>query len=349
MNILRNGNPFGTHRVLEPKGVLPQPALKVSNDMDSLYDNEILVDVETLNIDSASFTQLKQAAGGDEEKVKEAILKIVSERGKMQNPVTGSGGMFIGRVAGIGPALAGKTGLKEGDKIASLVSLSLTPLKIEAILGIKKGTDQVNVKAKAILFESGIYAKLPSDMPETLALAILDVAGAPAQTIKLVKPGDTVVIIGAAGKSGVLCAYEARRRAGDAGRVIGIEYAAGAVEKIREYGFCREAVQADAADAVGCYEKISALTGGKLADVVINCVNVQNTEMASILMCRDEGTVYFFSMATSFTKAALGAEGVGKDINMIIGNGYTRGHAETTLNILRESPVIRAAYEKLYA
>ncbi|MDQ7772011.1 MAG: zinc-binding dehydrogenase [Elusimicrobiales bacterium] len=349
MNILKNGNPFGTHRVLEPKGVLPQPALKISNDMGSIYDNEILVDVETLNIDSASFTQLKQAAGGDEEKVKESILKIVSERGKMQNPVTGSGGMFIGRVARIGPALAGKTDLKEGDKIASLVSLSLTPLKIARILGIKKGTEQVNVEAKAVLFESGIYAKLPSDMPETLALAILDVAGAPAQTIKLVKPGDTVVIIGAAGKSGVLCAYEARRRAGEGGKVIGIEYAADAVARIKEYGFCHEAVRGDATDAVGCYEKISALTGGKLADVVINCVNVQNTEMASILMCRDEGTVYFFSMATSFTKAALGAEGVGKDINMIIGNGYTRGHAETTLNILRESPVVRAAYEKLYA
>ena len=24
-----NGNTFGTHRVIEPKGVLPQPALKV--------------------------------------------------------------------------------------------------------------------------------------------------------------------------------------------------------------------------------------------------------------------------------------------------------------------------------
>lgn len=349
MNILKNGNPFGAHRVIEPVGVLPQPAVRISNDMDAIYDNEILVDVETLNIDSASFTQIKQAAGGDEEKVKTEILRIVGERGKMQNPVTGSGGMFIGRVAKIGPALAGRIELEEGDKIASLVSLSLTPLKIERILGIKKGTEQVNVEARAVLFESGIYAKLPKDLPETLALAVLDVAGAPAQVAKLVRPGQTVVIIGAAGKSGVLCAYEARRRAGVTGKVIGIEYAPEAVGRIEEYGFCHEAVRADATNAVECYGKIAALTGGKLADVVINCVNVQNTEMASILMCRDEGTVYFFSMATSFTKAALGAEGVGKDITMIIGNGYTKGHAEVTLNILRESPEIRAAYDKLYA
>jgi len=349
IEIRPNGNPFGTHRVLEPKGILPQPATKVDNNMDYIYDNEILVDVETLNIDSASFTQIKQEACGDEEKVKAKILEIVGTRGKQQNPVTGSGGMFRGRVAKIGPKLAGKIDLKVGDKIASLVSLSLTPLKIERIIGIKHGTEQVNVVAKAILFESGIYAKLPSDMPETLALAVLDVAGAPAQTAKLVRPNDTVVIIGAAGKSGVLCAYEARRRAGIAGRVIGITSSDRGMARMKDYGFCHDCLKLSATDAVSCYEKINEITGGKMADVVINCVNIPNTEMASILMCRDRGTVYFFSMSTSFTKAALGAEGVGKDVDMIIGNGYCAHHAEITLNILRESSKIREIYEKLYA
>ncbi len=347
--IRKGGNPFGAHRVLLPRGGLPQPAQKIDNCMDYIYDNEILVDVDTLNIDSASFTQIKGEAGGDQEKIKSAILAIVAERGKMQNPVTGSGGMFIGRVAKIGPALAGRTDLKPGDKIASLVSLSLTPLKIESIIGIKKGTEQVNVKAKAVLFESGIYAKIPADMPEKLALAILDVAGAPAQTAKLVRPNQVVAIIGAGGKSGLLCAYEARKIAGVAGIVVGLEYSNEAVEKVREFGFCHEVIQANATDALDCYDKLMKATGGRLADVVINCVNIPNTEMASILMCKHEGMVYFFSMATSFTKAALGAEGAGKDITMLVGNGYTRHHADTTLNILRESPEIRAAYGRMYA
>jgi len=349
VEIKANGNPFGSHRVLEPKGVLPQPALKVDNNMDYIYDNELLLEVETLNIDSASFTQIKKECGGDEEKIKAMILKIVGERGKMQNPVTGSGGMFRGRVLKIGPKLAGKTNLKEGDKIASLVSLSLTPLKIEKIIGIKPGTEQVNVVAKAIIFESGIYAKLPSDMPETLALAVLDVAGAPAQTAKLVRPGNTVVIIGAAGKSGVLCAYEAKKRAGIMGKIIGITSSDSGLKKMKEYGFCHESLKLDAGNALECYEAIRKSTGGKMADVIINCVNIPNTEMASILMCRDGGIVYFFTMATSFTKAALGAEGVGKDVDMIIGNGYCKDHAEITLNILRESKQLRDIYEKIYA
>ena len=98
-----------------------------------------------------------------------------------------------------------------------------------------------------------------------------------------------------------------------------------------------------------CYATAEDLAAApKFADVVINCVNVPNTEMGSILMCRDRGTIYFFSMATSFTKAALGAEGVGKDVTMIVGNGYAKNHAEIALGILRESPSIRALYEAIY-
>src|SRR5699024_23278 len=95
--------------------------------------------------------------------------------------------------------------------------------------------------------------------------------------------------------------------------------------------------------------KIDKATDGKMADVTINIVNIPNTEMASILITKDEGLVYFFSMATSFTKAALGAEGVGKDVDMVVGNGYTKGHAEISLQIMRESKELREIFEKLYA
>ena len=118
---MKKGCKFGTHRVIEPMGILPQPAQVISNDME-IYDNEILIDVQTLNIDSASFTQIKQEAGGDEAKIKEIMMNIVETQGKHKNPVTGSGGMLIGTVAQIGDALIGKTDLKVGDKIATLVS-----------------------------------------------------------------------------------------------------------------------------------------------------------------------------------------------------------------------------------
>jgi len=345
---MKKGCPYGTHRVIEPKGVLPQPATKIDNTME-IYDNEILIDVQTLNIDSASFTQIEKQAKGDLEEIKKIMLGHVAAQGKHKNPVTGSGGMLIGTVKEIGPALAGKTDLKVGDKIATLVSLSLTPLVIDEILEIRPNIDQVDIKGSAILFESGIYAILPDDLPEGLALSVLDVAGAPAQAAKLVKPGDTVVVIGGGGKSGLLCLYEAKKRAGVTGKVICIGGSEKSTDRARKLDLADEYFAFDATDAVGIYNRIMELTDGKLADLVINCVNIPNTEMGSVLACKDGGTVYFFSMATSFTQAALGAEGVGKDVNMIIGNGYTKGHAAISLQVLRECKALRDLFTEMYA
>jgi L-erythro-3,5-diaminohexanoate dehydrogenase len=340
------GSSYGIHRVLEPKGTLPQVAWKIDNTME-IRDNEILIDVDILNIDAASFTQIKQAANLDIEKIKATMQEIVAQRGKHHNPVTGSGGMLVGRVRAIGNELQGRD-LQVGDPIATLVSLSLTPLVINKIKAVHIDRDQVEIEGQAILFETGIYTKLPEDMPDALALAILDVAGAPAQTARLVKPGDTVVIIGGGGKSGTLCMYEARRRAGVTGRIIGIGSGKKSCQRIREMGWADHVLEVDATNAVAVMEAVAAVTDNKLADVTINCVNIPGTEMASVLATRDYGTVYFFSMATSFTAAALGAEGVGKDVTMIIGNGYTHGHAEIALNLLRESPQLRKLFETIY-
>jgi L-erythro-3,5-diaminohexanoate dehydrogenase len=340
--------PYGTHRVLEPKGVLPQPAAKIDNTM-KIYDNELLINVDTLNIDAASFTQIKKQAKNDSQAMAAIMLDIVEKRGKHHNPVTGSGGMLMGTVAEIGPHWAGKTPVKVGDRIATLVSLSLTPLKINKIKAIHQEKEQVEVDAQAILFSSGIYAVLPSDMPAALALAVLDVAGAPAQTAHLVRPGQTVLIIGGGGKSGMLCLYEAKKRAGISGKVIGMGSGKTSCDRMRQMGLADVVIQADATDPLQVMTAVSEATSGEMADVVINCVNITGTEMASIMSAKDNGTVYFFSMATSFTGAALGAEGIGKDVTMLIGNGYCKNHAIVALQTVRESPVLWQVFNELYA
>lgn len=344
---MKKGCKYGTHRVIEPLGVLPQPAKRINNDME-IYSNEILIDVAALNIDSASFTQIEEEAGHDVEKIKAKIMEIVADKGKMQNPVTGSGGMLIGKISKIGSELEGKTDLKVGDRIATLVSLSLTPLKIEKIIDIKPDIDRVEIIGQAILFESGIYAVLPKDMEETLALAALDVAGAPAQTAKLVKPGDKVLILGAAGKSGMMCSYEAVKRVGPTGMVIGLVRNEEELKLLKRLNSKIIGIIGDARKPVETLNQVLAVTGGCEVDVSINVVNVGDTEMTAILPVKNDGIVYFFSMATSFTKAALGAEGVGKDVNMIVGNGYTKDHAAITLEELRESPILREIFEELY-
>lgn len=337
---------YGLGRVVGEQGVLPQRARKLDPSL-PLRDGELLIDVESLNIDAASFKQLKDAAQGDSAKMIEAIKAIVLERGKMQNPVTGSGGMLIGRVKAISPSHPAAATLKPGDRLATLVSLTLTPLVIDEVRGIKPEIDRLDVRGHAILFPSGIFAKLPDDLPDTLSLAALDVCGAPALVARYVKPGMNVVMLGA-GKSGTLCLAQARENMQGQGTLIALDISQRALDTLKNLKLCDAAAAVDATQGVEVMRTVSALTGGRLADLVVSCASVPNTEMASILSVRDAGTVIFFSMATSFTTAALGAEGVGKDVQMIVGNGYVPNHAQLTLDLLRRQPLVRQLFEEKY-
>lgn len=340
------GDKYGGHRVLEPKGFLPQAASKVNNDP-KIYSNEILIDVIALNPTSTAFNRIRTECNGDKEKIKEEIYKIVETQGKFQDPVTKSGGNLIGVVKEIGDDLKDKIDLKVGDKIATLVSLSLTPLKIYEIKDVNIETDQVFVKADAILFESGIYTKLPSDIDESLSLALMDVAGAPAQVAINAKPNDVVVVVGS-GKAGLLCLHEAKKRVKPTGKVICIEYSQEQCELVERLELADYVIQGNAQHPNEILEKYQKVMGNRLADLTINTVNVPDTEVATVLVTDDEGLIYFFSMSTNFAKASLGAEGVGKHMRMLVGNGYYPGHADIAFQIMRENPKLRSYFETKY-
>lgn len=330
-------SPFGVHRVVAPVGVLPYQAQKLEADS-PLRAHEVRIAVEALNLDSASFMQLKQEADGDLEALKAKVLAIVAERGKMHNPVTGSGGVLIGTVSEVG---AGRSDLQVGDRLVTLVSLTTTPLSLTRLGAIDPASHQIEASGTAILFERGLYGKLPGDMDPQVVMSVLDVCGAPAQAHRLVKRGQKVVILGAGGRSGLLCAWVAAQQVGPEGQVIAIEYSQGGLEKLKQIPGPLTIRQGNATDALATYETVLEATGGTLGDLVINCVNVPGTEMASILCARQRGMVYFFSMATSFQAAALGAESVGQDVDLIMGNGYAEGHADYALALVRENPTLR--------
>lgn len=332
------GDRFGTHRVIDPPGSLPQAADRLDNDTSKVFDNEIVLDVERLNIDSASFLQMERAG-----EVAPQILATVLRRGKQHNPVTGSGGMLLGRVARVGPALG--CDLTVGERVVTLVSLTLTPLKLERIDAVDTRRHQVTASGQAILFQSSAWARLPADLPETVALAALDVAGAAPQVARMTRPGMTVLVLGCGGKSGLLCSLAARRAG--ASLVVGVERSREALADALALGACDALVVADAADAVALANAATQAASGEL-DLTVSCVNVPGAEMGAILATRDGGAIYFFSMSTSFTQAALGAEGVGRDVTMVVGNGYCPGHAAHTLQLLRDEATLREIFVKRY-
>src|SRR5215471_17825340 len=248
------GSPLGLHRVLEPAGALPQAAWRL-DPSPGLWPDEARVRVNRLNLDAASFRQLTEAAHGDPAALRSSVLGIVGERGKMQNPVTGSGGMLTGVVAEVGPE--SPLGLAPGDRVATLVSLSLTPLVItDGLAGWDGRSEQVPCQGHAILFGRSIATVLPPDLPGPLALAVLDVCGAPALTGRVVGQAagragggpPVVAVLGAAGKSGSLSAVAARRAG--AGRVIGVVPSGAEAATLRAAGLADQVVIADARDPV---------------------------------------------------------------------------------------------------
>ena len=335
------GSPIGLHRVREPAGALPQAAARLDTRR-RLWPDEVRVRVERLNLDAASYRQLWSAHGGDGAAVRRAVADIIASRGKMQNPVTGSGGMLVGTVEEVGPA--SPLGLVPGDRVATLVSLTLTPLVIEDELGGWDGlSEQVPCQGYAILFGRSIVARLPADLPSPLALAVMDVCGAPALTRRVVShcAAPTVCVLGGAGKSGSL-ALAAARRAG-AGRTIGVVPNETEAQALVRAALADVVALADARNPVGLADAVEKAGGP--ADVTVVCVDVPGCEGGAILATAPGGTVIFFSMATSFSAAALGAEGLAADVTMLIGNGYVPGHAEYALDLLRAEAGVRRLFE----
>jgi L-erythro-3,5-diaminohexanoate dehydrogenase len=348
----RVSSPVGLHRVLEPSGdaiTLPQAARRLDA-RPELWDDEVRIAVETLNLDAASYRQLAEKHGVDGqvdgEAVRAEVLDIIATRGKMQNPVTGSGGMLIGTVDEAGPD--SPLGLSVGDRVATLVSLSLTPLAITDRLERWDGlSEQVPAAGHAILFGRSIAATLPDDLDPHLALMVMDVCGAPALVERVVGEyavrgvAPTVAVLGGAGKSGSLSLAAAR--AAGAARTIGVVPVEREREVLEASGLADAVVLADARSPLGLAAAVESAGGP--ADITVVCVDVPGCEQPAILATAQGGTIIFFSMATNFAAAALGAEGLAADVRMLVGNGYVPGHAETALRLVREVPAVRALFE----
>ena len=345
----RPSSPVGLHRVVEPAGeavTLPQAALRL-DPRPELWPDEVRIALDTLNLDAASYRHLAgrhatPAGGVDGDALRSEVLDIITARGKMQNPVTGSGGMLIGTVDEVGPD--SPLGLSVGDRVATLVSLSLTPLLISDGLVRWDGLgEQVPATGHAILFGRSIVAVLPDDLDPQLSLMVMDVCGAPALVARIVREyaGPTVCVLGAAGKSGSL-SLAAARDAG-AGRIIAVVPVEREAEALGGTGLADEVVIADARSPLGLSDAVEAAGGP--ADVTVVCVDVPGCEQPAILATAPGGTVIFFSMATNFAAAALGAEGLAADVRMLIGNGYVPGHAAYALELLRGSAAVRELFE----
>ncbi len=328
---------LGADRVLEPLGALPQPAARLDA-AGPVRPHEIEVAVETLCLDSTSHRQIREAEGGDPKAMAARIEAIVAARGKMHNPDTDSGGVLLGTVAATGSAYPEPPAI--GERIVSLGSLTLTPLRLEAVTEVDPDSAQVGVLGTSYIAGRAAWAPVPADLAPARAVELFDVCSAASQVRRLA-PGCTAVAVLGAGHAGKL-ALAAARDAAPAATLIAVDVDAAAVARVEELGLCDVAVATDLRDPLTAHDALRA-AGAPAAELTVVVVNAPGCESTAELITADGGMVLFFSMATSFGAAALAADGVATDLRLVIGGGHAPDRGAYALELVRGSEPLRRA------
>ncbi len=330
---------LGARRVLEPAGALPQAARRLDAHL-AMQPYEIELDVDMLALDSTSFRQLAEASGSDPAGIADAILAIVGERGKMHNPVTGSGGILTGVVRAVGADYPDPPAI--GTRIVPLASLTLTPLQLDRVGTVDPASPHVPVSGTARLPSTVPWSEYPDDVDTDAALAALDVSNAASQTRALIGPDTRTVLVLGGGHGGLVALAAARDTLRSGSSVVLVDADERICARGRELGLCDVALPADLRDPLAALGTLQD-AGVPRADLTIVVVNATDCETAALLLTADRGTVLFFSMATSFTRAALGSEDAASSARMLIGGGYAADRGRYALELLRRDPRLQSA------
>jgi L-erythro-3,5-diaminohexanoate dehydrogenase len=331
---------LGAWRSLRPLGTLPHLAERLDATTPA-NEYEAEVAVELLNVDAASFRQLRDSCGGDPEQIASAVSKIVREHGKMQNPATGSGGVLVGRLTVVGSSFW-QPGLEVGQRVVPLASLISTPLRLEAVGPVDPSEPQVPAEGRAIVTGRMSVGVVPDDLPLEAVLTALDVYPAASHTKALARPGAHVVVIGC-GHAGLAALAAAREQLGPGGLVTAVDASAAALAAASRIDPGCSCILADATQPVALAGHF-ARRGLPRADLTLLCTTVRGCEGAAILLTADDGTVLFFSTVTSFAAAGLGADSLSSLAALSIPNGFTPDRGSYLLELLRRCPPLLEAY-----
>jgi L-erythro-3,5-diaminohexanoate dehydrogenase len=329
---------LGLDRALEPPRVLPHTA-RVLDASRAASEYEIELDVELLAVDATSYRTIREHSDGDPARMAQTIAEIVATRGKLENPWTGSGGVLMGRVRTVGPRHC-MPDLRPGELVVPLASLIAIPLELHSVGPLRAEHPHVPVRGRAIVPGRMLCARMPDDLNAAAALTALDVYPAASHVRDQAAPGAHVAVLGA-GHAGLLAIAAARAAVGDSGVVTAVDTSVAALARARAVDPALSAVQADVTDPLAVAHAIP-----QRADLTLLCVSVPGAEGTALLVTEPRGTILFFSTATRFAAAALGADAIGSQPRLIIPNGLTDDRGEYTFELLRSIPALRAAFEE---
>ena len=339
---------YGPYRTLEPADTLPNLAWKLDTSL-PVKDDEILVRVKLINVNAASFDHISSEVNADPLEIARKVISIVSIRGKLHNPITGTGGTLMGEVEEIGcrHPLYGR--LQKGSKICTLASTSMYPLVINSISKVNMHTRQIVADGYAILFKDSFIAQVPDSWDPRMYLAIVGEAGSCYEADLHCNEGDTVLLIGASEKVGMMSLFALRNKLGRTGRLIAVTRKMEQYDEIRALEVADQVICTDFRKPLEAYRFIkNVLPKNTVVDYTVNCSSSNGYEMLGVLLTKENGTVYFANPAASYSEASLGAEGIGKEINLVFYRGYIKGHVDFCIGLAEKYPKLQEWFRKRY-
>ena len=325
------GKRCGVSRVLEPKGVLPVTAWKIDNS-GTVRSGEIRIRLERVHIEWDNFNQICSHCGYDTTKIKARIMQIIGQRGKLHNPYTGSGGLFMGVIEEIGPQTdAG--GLKEGDRVFSLSSLTGVAMHLDCIDSIDFNYGQIECQGYVICFESTCIARYTGNTSPKYLLSAVDEEGnfiGVQQTIQK-QNAERVAIIGDNPVTTLLYAQMLTDCYGKGTHVTAImdrTSMGGLSERELTAAFLpviKKTCFVDLSMPIEAYEEVvKQLYDPRPMDAIINLEDICGSETVATLLVKDRGTIFYTSIKNNYNTGLLVADSLGKEIISYALDGYVK-------------------------
>ena len=342
----------GIKRVLGVEDVLPVIAWKLDNSK-IIYDNEMLLKVTNIQMEAANFKQICNEAMNDSETVKDKIIDLVETRGKLHNPFTDTGGLVAGTIEKIGGNYFYKDHFKVGDKVLVLASATMIPLQIDRILDIDYSFGNIRVDGHAVVFGKSTVIKRPENIPVNLLMLAFEESASIYHVYRLAQGKKDFLVIGSNLIHIVLYGYAIRKAVGGKGSISALIYN----RQIGDEGAgCKELKRCllevfDECDYVSltntlkCTKKLIESHPG-LFDISVNCADARGTETINVLTTKQKGTVFFSSLINNYNIAVFLTEGLGKELNILCGDGYAEDYDKFMYELLSE---IRSGVDELSA
>lgn len=333
---------FGLERVMEPTGVFPPVAWKIDNGRE-LREGEARVALEQIHLEWDNFQQICNSCGFEEDKIKSKIMDIVEKRGKLQNPFTGSGGVFMGKVEEISENFGPDTDLTVGERICCITSLGGIPINIEEIYDIDYDYGQFKCRGYAIIFEASPVFKVDPTLEANYTLAAIDEAGSIAGSFDIATEHqcNKVAIIGRNVHTCLLYAATLREAIGPEYNVIAVmdkyytqDIPKEELEKVMK-PLIKETFFVDLSEPVRSYEEIVRKKRDfKQVDMVIITEDISGSESIGMLLVKPFGCAYFTSFANNYSKAVLCAESMGKVVLTYAFDQFVQDYPRFTMQIV---------------